>query len=578
MHLVQNIGLGRLFWKKKGNSVNMKDIYYNGTIHVKKGMDVQAMMVESGRIVKIGSLEQMPDWEKGHEVRLHDLKGCFVCPGFHDSHMHLLEYGYVLNTADLSHSTDTLSQMINALKDYGQTTDQGSWIVGRGWNHDYFQDENRFPNRYDLDLVSMDRPVLAYRACGHIACANSAALRATKITADSTQPEGGSFEVDEEGEPTGVFREYGINLISQAVPEPGKEEIKGFLIQAMDSLNSYGVTSVQTDDFCAFPGVSYEMVLDAYRELGAEGRLTVKVYEQCLLPELSMVREFISRGYCTGKGSSFFAIGPLKLLADGSLGARTALLSEPYSDDRENPLNCGIGIYTQEELNQLVAFASSNGMQTAVHAIGDKAMKMAVIAMEQAMAETENQKLTQRTDEGTRALKGRNRLRHGIVHCQITTRELIEDFKRLNLHAYIQSIFLDYDSHIVEKRVGEERAKDTYQFKTLLEEKVHVSNGSDCPVELPDVLAGIQCAVTRASLDGSAEFLKDQAMTVEEALESYTAMGAIASFEEQEKGRLLPGMAADFVILAEDIRTCRKEQIKEVKVLGTYLNGVCVYQ
>lgn len=540
----------------------MKYIYYNGAFYVKKGMEVKAMGVENGRIAVIGDLEDVEKWADGTENVRHDMNGCFVVPGFIDSHMHLLGYGYGLRAADLASCTASMSGMLEGLLKYKaeHEGENGSWIVGRGWNHDFFQDEKRFPDRYDLDRVSADRPVIIYRACGHIASVNSAALQAAGITGKTAQPEGGCFDLDEKGEPTGVLREYGINLVSRVIPAPDKEEIRTCILQAMKKLNAYGITSVQSDDLAAFPGISYEVVLNAYRELEAEGLMTVKVYEQCLLSDMDVLKNFIASGYRTGKGGRFFTIGPLKIISDGSLGARTAFLSQPYADDPEKPDGCGISVYSQSELDDRIKYASEHGMQVAVHAIGDRAMEMAADAMEKAMAgHTEN------------------KLRHGIVHCQITTEKLLEKFRKWKLHAYIQSIFLDHDNHVIEKRVGKERAFYTYQFKTLLNMGVPVSNGSDAPVESPNVLAGIQCAVTRTTLDGTKTFLPEQALTVEEALETYTYMGARASFEEEEKGMLIPGMAADFTVLAEDLRSCAPERIKDAAVCGTFVNGRCVF-
>lgn len=540
----------------------MKDIYYNGTIHVKRGMDAEAMGVENGRIAVIGSRSEAEAWARGTETSFHDLQGSFVVPGFNDSHMHLLEYGCGLSSVPLSRLNGSLSELLKGLKEYKekQGIKKGDWIVGRGWNQDYFQDEKRFPNRKDLDQVSTEHPILLYRTCGHIACANSMALRLAGITRDTVCPHGGGFDRDETGEPNGVFREYGIDLISRAVPEPGLKELKGFLLQGIKQLNAYGITSVQTDDLAAFSGLPWEMVLKAYKELEAEGLLTVKVREQCLLSELSELEDFLKAGWKTGKGSPLFSIGPLKIIADGSLGARTAFLSQPYADDRENPKNRGVAVYSQKELEKLISCGAEHGMQIAVHAIGDGAMDMVIKALEKVMA-------------GERE----NRLRHGIVHCQITTKELLKKFKELKLHSYIQSAFLDYDSGIVESRVGKERAADTYQFKTLFDMGLSVSNGSDAPVERPCVLDGIQCAVTRSSLDGSRTFLPDQALTVEEALETYTWMGAKASFEEKEKGALLPEMAADFTILSRDIRKCNPMEIGKTSVLAVFVDGVCVF-
>ncbi len=539
----------------------MMDIYYNAVIYAKKGMEADAMGVENGRVAFIGTFSQARQWESGDDAVWHDMNGAFVVPGFIDSHLHLLSYGRGLSSPNLAKHTSSIKALVEALSAYkSRTHNSEAWIVGSGWNQECFEGEKRLPNRYDLDQVSTCQPVIAYRSCRHIACVNSAALEAAGITGNTVNPEGGFIDFDENGEPTGILREYAINLVSGLIPVPEADEIKYYMVQAMKKLNSYGITSVQTDDFGAFPGVSYETVIRAYEELEAEGLLTVKVYEQCLLEEMQDLKGFIEKGYRTGKGSPFFAIGPLKIIADGSMGARTAFLSAPYADDSVNPHNCGINIYSQQQLDEKVVYASDHGMQVAVHAIGDQAMEMAAGSMEKALC-------------GNR----KNPLRHGIVHCQLTTKALLETFRKWNLHAYIQSIFLDHDNYVVEKRLGKERAASTYAFKTLLELGLDVSNGSDAPVESPDVLGGIQCAVTRTTLDGSKTFLPEQSLSVEEALQTFTVMGARASFEENEKGMLLPGMAADFTVLSQDIRHCPPETIKDTKVCQTFVNGICVY-
>lgn len=546
----------------------MTEIYGNGIIFTGDGAMAEAMAVENGRIIGVGRLKDVKAQAAGgRAVEYHDLNGRFVVPGFNDSHMHLLNYGRTLKLVDLTGATSSMEEMVSALAEAirKEQAPPGAWIIGRGWNHDYFADGRRFPDRNDLDRVSTEHKILVIRACGHIACANTRAMEAAGITSGTVQPAGGSFDTDEEGNPTGVFREFGVELMNSAVPAPSKEEIKDLLVLAMRELNRRGVTSVQSDDLAAFPGVPYETVLEAYRELEKEGQMTVRVYEQCLLPTMERLNDFLARGYRTGQGTEIFKIGPLKLLADGSLGARTAFLSAPYEDGNEEDggrKTRGIAIYSQEELEKLVCTADRAGMQIAVHAIGDGAMEMVMAAYERAAKEN-----PERKDR-----------RHGIVHCQITTGRLLEAFRRLKLHAYIQSIFLDYDNRIVEARVGKERAKETYQFKTLLSMGVTVSNGSDCPVERPDVMAGIQCAVTRAALDGTKPFLPEQALTVEEAIETYTAMGAYASFEEKEKGTLSVGKAADFTVLDRDIRACEVGTIQDTAILETYLGGRCVYR
>ncbi|PWL52214.1 MAG: amidohydrolase [Clostridium cadaveris] len=538
----------------------MREIFVNGQVYtVTNGMK-EAFVLEDGRFIYVGKNEGALEF-KEEESTITDLNGKFVTAGFNDSHMHLVGYGYSLQMIKLGEHTSSLKDMKDAIREFIESKNlrQNEWIRGRGWNHDYFTDENRFPNRYDLDEITTEYPICIIRACGHACVVNSKALEIIGITKDTPQVEGGQFDIDENGEPLGIFRENALNMIYDNIPVPSKEEIKDMIVEASSSLNSYGVTSVQTDDFIVFPTMDYEVIIESFKELESEGRLNVKVYEQAQLVNLELLKEFIEKGYNTGFGSSYFKIGPLKLLGDGSLGARTAYLSSPYEDD---PSTSGISVYTQEQFDEMIGYAHANGMQVAVHAIGDEIMVMIVEAIEKAL------KKNPREDH-----------RHGIVHCQITTKDLINKFKELDLHAYVQSIFLDYDINIVEDRIGKERVKTTYNFKTLMNNGTKVSNGSDCPVELPNVLNGIQCAVTRMNLEGTkGPFLNEEALSVEEAIQSYTTMAAHSSFEENIKGSIECGKCADFVVLDRNLLNSDLKTIKDIKVLETYVDGKCVYR
>jgi predicted amidohydrolase YtcJ len=236
--------------------------------------------------------------------------------------------------------------------------EKGKWVSGRGWNHDYFETEKRFPTRYDLDKVSTEHPIVITRACGHVCVVNSRALEIAGITRETSQVEGGHFDVDDNGEPLGIFREQALDLIYNRIPSPGVEEIKGMIREAAAYANSKGLTSVQTDDLKSVPGNDYKAVIQAYRELDESGELTLRVYEQCLLPDIAGFRRFLAEGFRTGQGDDMFRIGPHKILVDGSLGARTAALCEPYNDD---PSTSGILVYTQEELDELVRTAHNSG-------------------------------------------------------------------------------------------------------------------------------------------------------------------------------------------------------------------------
>lgn len=542
---------------RKGNR-KMRTIYYNGAVYTGDLPLVQAFGEEDGRFFFAGSDEEAMALKREGD-RMVDLEGGFVCSGFNDSHMHLLNYGSSLRMAQLAGRTGSLEDMLNCLREFkdSRTFRENAWLQGRGWNQDYFADTDRMPNRHDLDKVSTDIPICAVRACGHCLVVNTKALTLLGIGANTPQPAGGRIGM-EEGEPDGRFFDNAMDLIYEAIPAPDKEEVKEMMLAACRSLNAYGVTSSQTDDYCAFHNVPWPLVNEAYRELEAEGRLTVRVYEQSNFTSLEALKAFVEAGNRTGTGSSLFKIGPLKMLGDGALGARTAYLGRPYADD---PSTCGIPVFSQEVMDEMVGYANAQGMQVAVHAIGDACLDRVLTAYERAMAS-----------------HPRKDPRHGIVHCQITRPDQLAKIGRMGLHVYAQSIFLDYDIHMVKERVGEELASTSYSWKALMETGATVSNGTDCPVELPDALACIQCAVTRKTLkDQIGPYLPDQAFTVKEALDSYTCGGAYASFEENIKGKISPGMLADFVVLEENPFETPPEKLREIPVRETYLGGRKVY-
>ncbi len=535
----------------------MKTIYYNGIAYTGDAGFAEAFIEEGGRFTFVGSCESALS-RKSEGDRAVDLGGAFVCPGFNDSHMHLLSYGQVLSNARLDQHTDSLAEMLLYLKDFTAAREGTGWIVGRGWNQDYFTDVQRMPDRRDLDKVSVDRPICAVRACGHALVVNSRALTLLGITADTPQVDGGRIGM-EDGEPNGLFFDNAMDLVYAAISAPDKNAVKDMLRSACRSLNAYGVTSCQTDDYSTIATLPWQTINEAYRELEADGELTVRVNEQANFTDLAALREFVQSGNRTGAGTKLFRIGPLKMLGDGALGARTAFLSSPYKD---KPDTVGLSVFTQETFDEMIGYAHEEGMQVAIHAIGDACLDRVLSAIEKALDKHP------RTDH-----------RHGIVHCQITRADQLEKIARLGLHVYAQSIFLDYDIAIVEERVGKERAGTSYSWKTLMEKGATVSNGTDCPVELPFALGGIQCAITRTDLSGkSAPYLPHEAFTAAEAISSYTAAGAYASFEEHIKGKIHPDMLADFVVLEKNPFTVSPSAIKDITVLATYLGGEKVYE
>lgn len=535
----------------------MEKIFINGKIYTMDNSrnSYEAMGVIGNKIEALGTNTELL-LTKREETKVIDLKGKTIVPGFNDSHMHLVNYGYSLTQVNLMgvKSMESINERVGSYIKKNKIC-KDKWVRGRGWNQDYFTMEKIFPTRYDLDKISTNIPIVLTRICGHVAVVNSKALEILNIKKGTPQVEGGQFDVDENGEPLGIFREMALSLIYDIIPEPSLEEVKDMMRMAIKELNKQGITSVGTDDFEALPGKSYDLIIRAYLELKEENNLNVRIYEQCLLPERDKLEEFFSKGYKSGWGDEDFKIGPLKLLIDGSLGARTAALVESYSDDKGNK---GITMIDQDKLDELLDLASKNNTHVAIHGIGDRAMYMAFESIEKSL--NNNPKKDHR---------------HGIVHCQITEEDLLNKFKELNIIAYIQPIFLDYDWKIVRDRVGKDREKTSYNWKTMVDKGVKIACGSDAPVETFNVLYGIYEAVTRKDLEGNPKkgWLVEQSLTVDEAIYGYTMGGAYASFEEDIKGSIEIGKLADFVVLSEDIFKIKKDKIKDVEIEMTIFNG-----
>ena len=533
----------------------MKTIYHNGKIYCGQGLFASAFAVEEGRFSKVGGEELASLIERG-DVSV-DLKGAFVCAGFNDSHLHLLGLGKTLSEAPLHEHTKSLEEVLRCLGDFlsARSNKERGWLVGRGWNQDLFAGEKRMISRRDLDLVSREIPIAAMRVCGHMCVVNSKALEILGV--EKAFPVEGGRIGEEGGVLDGRFYDNAIEIVKRALPVPSREELKKMILKASSVLNSFGITSAQSDDYCVFRNVNTEVIDECYRELEREGKLSLRVYEQCNLETLDSVKEFVSSGRVTGKGSELFKTGPLKLLGDGSLGSATAHLSLPYLGSADR----GFSLYSPEKLKEIIRCAHDSGLQIAVHAIGDKCLDEVLDAFEEAL------KANPRPDH-----------RHGIVHCQVTRADQLERLARLGLHVYAQSIFLDYDNHIVKKLLAPELWKTSYSWKSLMRLGATVSNGSDCPVEPPDCLRGIQLAVTRTSLDGIGPYLPHEAFTVAEALDSFTRVSAYASFEENRKGRVREGMLADFTILDRDPFATPPFELSKIKVLATFLGGREVYR
>lgn len=537
----------------------MKSVYYNGKVITLEGDDCSAFAVDDGKFAKVGSDEELLGEKDISETV--NLEGKTVLPAFFETHMHILSLGMLLK--DINHNDcDSIENLIEISRDYIEKNNipSGKWVRGRGWNHDKFKDESRFITRYDLDKISTEHPMCFVRTCGHVIVTNSKGLEMIGMSESAPEIEGGQIDLDENGRPLGIFRERARACILDAIPEKETEEIKELILLAQEEALASGIVEIHSDDFKDVP-TNYLKVIQAYRELIDEGKLKIRVYEQCNLPSVEKIQDFLDNGYHTGwnLGDGLFTLGPLKLLSDGALGARTAYLNEPYSDE---PSQRGMLLFETEDLKAMVKKCHEAGMQIAIHAIGDGAVDEVMDAIEEAKQNYH------RLNE-----------RHGIIHCQVTTPAQLERMKRLDLIAYIQPIFLNYDLKILDSRLGEKRAATAYDWKSFFDKELHPSGSSDCPVESLNIMENIYAAMTRKDLNGNPQggWKPEQNLSLEQCLRLFTINSAYACFAEEKKGSIRKGKSADFVVIDRDIAKTAPDDIKDIKIERTYLAGKKLY-
>lgn len=498
---------------------------------------VTSIAVYKDRIVKLGSEEEILPYI-GPNTKVINLEGKAVLPGFIDAHIHLSYFGFSLEQLDLR-GTKSIEELKRVVMERAKSAGKDEWIIGRGWDQELFA-EGRYPSRWDLDEVAPDNPVFLKRVCGHVVVVNSKALEISGITKDTKDPPGGRIDRDERGEPTGILRENAIELVRSKIPLPTLNELKSALEKAIRKAVSTGITSVHFICSDMFPEE-----LRALQLLRKEGKLLLRVY---LIVPYAFLEKLREMGIMGGFGDSMLRIGGVKLFADGSLGGRTAALEEPYAD---KPTETGVLVHTPEELKKIIAEVHSSGLQAAVHAIGDRAIRVVLDAIEFAVGDSLGDH------------------RHRIEHASVINPELLERMRDLRVVAVCQPHFIVTDFWAKE-RVGPERAKWVYALKSLKENLV-VAGSSDCPVEPVDPLRGIWAAVTRPFLP------KEERLSVEEAIDIYTKGGAYASFEENEKGVIEEGKLADLVVLSDNPTKVDPDKIKDIEVEMTIVGGKVVY-
>ncbi len=533
-------------------------ILHNGRIYTvdENKPLADAIVVSGDRIVFVGS-DREADVYHGKRTTTVDLLGKTVLPGFADAHIHVLGVGQALRRVDLV-GLKSFDEIVAKTVARSKEMKPGEWILGRGWDQNLFA-SREFPAHDALSRALPNNPVVLGRIDGHALIANAKAMALAGVTSATKDPVGGRIVRDASGNPTGVFIDNAKSLIERAVPSSSHAELKKALVAAVENINSWGLTSVQD------PGEG-PTVTAIYEELARAGELNVRSSVMLSDPDVfdsaswaNSSNPFIKRGPQSALYNGHLWIRSIKLYADGAMGSRGAALLAPYSDD---PGNVGLLISTPGHIRGTAEMALKMGFQVNVHAIGDRGNRIALDAFDSALRKFP------RADH-----------RFRIEHAQTLSPSDIPRFAKLGVIPSMQSSHQTSDMGWIERRLGPERVKGAYAWRSLLETGVIIPNGTDAPVERVNPFITFHSAITRQSSDNqpAGGWYPDQRMTRQEALKSMTIWPAYAAFQEKVMGSLTAGKYADFIVLDRDIMQIPETEIMKTKVVSTYVGGKAVY-
>ena len=519
---------------------------------------VEAVAIANGRILAVGGDEEIRTC-KGLNTEVVDLRGRLVVPGLADSHVHFIQGGFQLLAVDLkdAHSEE---EFVRRIADKARTLPPGRWMQGGNWDEEAWPSE-KLPDRWLIDPVTPRTPVFISRYDGHAGLANSLALKLAGVTKDTPAPLGGVIVRDpKSGEPTGILKDEAQDLVAKVIPRPTESEMEEALRAALQEAARVGLTSVHdiTVDTDSWNG-SFRGEIQLLRRAELQGWLTCRLYA---ITPIAQWNKLAEAGISHDMGGDFLKLGAVKAFADGSLGSRTGWMFKPYDDD---PGNVGLPMplmIPPSKMEGLARGADNAGIQICTHAIGDRATSAILDIYER--------------------LGGEHPAAHRfrVEHAQHVRREDFARFGKLGIVASMQPYHAIDDGRWAEKRIGHERARTSYAWRSMLDAGAVLAFGSDWPVAPLDPLSGIAAAVTRATLDGRnpGGWFPEQRLTVEEALRAYTQGCAYAAFEEKDKGTISPGKFADLVVLSEDLFRIPPERIKDARVEITIVGGRVVYQ
>lgn len=520
----------------------------------------EAVAVRGGRVVAVGTTSEVESL-RGPRTEVIHLGGRLVVPGFDDAHVHLIDGSISLDRVDLA-DLPGVSQIQARIKEWARAHPQKPWVVGGGWAYASFP--GGLPVRQQLDAVVSDRPAFLESYDVHTAWVNSRALALAGITRGTKDPVGGVIVRDKAtGEPTGVLKEKpAVDLVKLKVPEPGAAEKYQSLLKGLRLLNSLGITSVQ-DAGLLSPTQDVEADLAMLDRARREGKLSVRVAAAVdMEPDKAVATVALAKRLAARYRDAWLRVVGVKLFVDGVIESKTAAMLEPYADDT----SAGQPNWTAEALNEAVTAADREALQTWLHAIGDRAVRMALDAHEAALR-----------------ANGRLDRRGRVEHLETLQASEYARFKPLGVIASMQPLHANPDENTLSAwagNLGEERVSRAWSWAAFEKAGARLAFGSDWPVVTPSVLRGLFCAVTRKTREGTPAggWLPQHALSLESALRHYTIDAAYASFEEAEKGSLEVGKRADLVVLSDDIFKGSPETLLKTKILLTLVDGKPVYR